>query len=218
VTSVETSQLDRDALAPRVVFDTARAVSIGFLGAVFLAILSFVAFGFGEAGTHFALRITARFAFIFFWLAYVGSGLAALAGRSFLPLKRSGREFGLAFASAELVHLGLVVWLAWIGFPPSRGLLLVFGTAMICVFLLALFSIARLQKLIGPMAWRLMRVLGMNYIALAFAKDFLRITPQFSVAYLAEYMPFVVLNVIGPILYFVPLILAVRSRTISDKR
>jgi len=65
-------------------------------------------FGAGERGTHVALQATARLSFVLFWPAYCAAALAALFGPSFQPLQRHVREFGLAFAAAHLVHLGLV--------------------------------------------------------------------------------------------------------------
>jgi hypothetical protein len=52
-----------------------------------------------------------------FWPAYTGSVLTTLFGPAFEPIKRRTREFGLAFASAHLVHLALVAWLIR---PTSR--------------------------------------------------------------------------------------------------
>src|SRR5271169_1487085 len=58
-----------------------------------------------------ALRSTARWSFLLFWLASVGGALATLFGSRFKELAARARDFGLAFASAHLVHLGLVAWL-----------------------------------------------------------------------------------------------------------
>jgi hypothetical protein len=126
--------------------------------------------------------------------------MTTLFGPAFEPLKRRGREFGLAFASAHLVHLGLVAWLTYIGHAPSRGVFLFFGVAVLWTYLLALFSIPRLQKALGSKGWWLLRVVGLNYIAYAFATDFLGY-PQFgSFKYLAGYLPFAALSVVGPLL------------------
>ena len=48
-----------------------------------------------------ALRATARWSFLWFWLAYAGGALAALFGSAFQPLAHRSRDFGLAFASDE---------------------------------------------------------------------------------------------------------------------
>jgi hypothetical protein len=132
--------------------------------------------------------------------------MTALFGPAFEPLKRRGRELGLAFASAHLVHLGLVAWLTYIGYAPSLGVFLFFGIAVLWVYLVALFSIPRLQGSLGPNGWWILRVVGLNYISFAFAKDFLG-DPQFgSFKYLVTYLPFAALSVVGPLLCFAALV------------
>jgi hypothetical protein len=171
-----------------------------FCAALGLAALVLAALGPGQHATSVALRVTARFSFLLFWLAYAGGAMTTLFGPAFDPLKRRARELGLAFASAHLVHLGLVAWLTYIGAPPSRGTFVLFGIAALWVYLLALFSIPRLHKALGSRAWWFLRVVGLNYIAYAFAKDFLQY-PQFgSFKYLAGYLPFAALSVAGPAL------------------
>jgi hypothetical protein len=171
-----------------------------FCAALGLTALVLAALGPGEHGTIVALQVTARFSFLLFWLAYAGGAMTAVFGPAFEPLKRRGREFGLAFASAHLVHLGLVAWLTYIGHAPSLGVFLFFGIAVLWVYLVALFSIPRLQASLGPNGWWILRVVGLNYIAFAFAKDFLG-DPQFgSFKYLVTYLPFAALSVVGPLL------------------
>jgi hypothetical protein len=171
-----------------------------FCAALGLAALVLAALGPGEHGTAVALQVTARFSFLLFWLAYAAGAMTTLFGPAFEPLKRRGRELGLAFASAHLVHLGLVAWLTYIGAAPARGTFVFFGVAALWVYLLALFSIPRLHKALGPKAWWLLRVVGLNYIAYAFATDFLGY-PQFgSLKYLVTYLPFAALSVLGPLL------------------
>jgi hypothetical protein len=170
-----------------------------FCAALGLAALALAALGPGVHGTVVALKVTARFSFLLFWLAYAAGAMTTLFGPAFEPLKRRGREFGLAFASAHLVHLGLVAWVTYIGAAPPRGVFLFFGVAVLWTYLLALFSIARLQQTLGSKGWWLLRVVGLNYIAYAFAKDFLGY-PQFgSIKYLVGYLPFAVLSVVGPL-------------------
>ena len=158
------------------------------------------AFGAGERGTHVALQATARLSFVLFWPAYCAAALAALFGASFQPLQRRMREFGLAFAAAHLVHLGFLAWLSYIGDAPPRGSFIFFGIAALCTYLLALFSVARLQRALGASGWWLLRIVGLNYIAFAFAVDFLRLPASASAQYLVGYLPFVLLAVAGPLL------------------
>lgn len=171
-----------------------------FCAAGSLAGLVLAALGLDERGTDVALQVTARFSFLLFWPAYAGGALATLFGPIFEPLKRRGREFGLAFASAHLIHIALVGWLIQIGAPPPWGTFVFFGIAVLWLYLLALFSIVRLQRMLRPKVWWLLHLIGLNYIAYAFATDFLRASPVDSLKHLIGYVPFAVLSVLGPAL------------------
>ena len=81
-----------------------------------------IALGAKQSGIDAALAATARLMFLLFWPAYSGGALVALFGAVFQPLKQHAREFGLAFASALLVHLGLVAVLCLIGRARRRDL------------------------------------------------------------------------------------------------
>ena len=182
-------------------------VAFGVALALTATVLAVV--GSDANGTRVALRLTARWSFLLFWAAYAGGAMAALFGPALLPLARRGRELGLAFAAAQSVHLGLVVWLYWItGRPPLSGWLLVFFAAgVVWTYLLAAFSIRTLSEILGSERWRLLRVLGMNYILLAFARDFVLPAMHSGVAHqnvwrLVEYGPFAAMCVAAPFLRF----------------
>ena len=138
-----------------------------------------------------------------FWLAYAGGAIAtlfrieALAGR--------GREFGLAFAAAHLVHIGLVIWLGVLmgKVPLSGGLLLFFLAGLFFTYLLAFLSFGGARAL-GPL-WRPLRFIGMNYILIAFARDFVLpvLYPkpsQYNVAHFVAYAPFAAASILAPLL------------------
>jgi hypothetical protein len=166
------------------------------LGAnLLLATIVLVVLGAGIHGTATALRVTARVSFLWFWAAYIGSALTTLFGRAFLPLKQRGREFGLAFATALLVHLCLVSWLCWIGAAPAVGVFVLFGTAAVFTYLLAICSVGNFQSMLGPRRWPLLRMIGMNFILCAFFKDFAR-SPLFGDFWHAvEYVPFAMMAI-----------------------
>jgi hypothetical protein len=175
-------------------------MALAFCAELGLATLVLAAFGTQERGTDIALQVTARFSFLLFWPAYAAGAMTALFGPVFEPFKGRAREFGLAFASAHLVHLALVAWLTYIGHAPSRGVFVFFGVAVLWTYLLALFSIRHLQQALGSRGWWFLRVVALNYIAYAFAKDFLRYPQLGSIKYLAGYAPFAILSVLGPLL------------------
>lgn len=158
--------------------------------------------GIGGDGTHTALRLTARWAYCLFWPAYVGGALAALFGPMFQPLARRGRELGLGFAAAMLPHAALVVWLYYISPRPPLPLhsAVYFGIGLFFVYLLALFSIPRLFAALPRPAWVALRTIGMEYIALAFLRDFLTDPFDHGLVKLLSYLPFIALAGLGYLL------------------
>ena len=167
--------------------------------------LAAAVFAIKGADIVMALRVTARWSFLLFWLAYAGGALAELFGPAFGPLAARGRDFGLAYAAAQLVHVGLVVWLFRISSRPplSGGLFDFFVAAVLMTYLLAIFSFGGLSKALGSKGWRALRIVGLNYILLAFARDFV---PAFrgiadrGVSHFIGYAPFVAMCIAAPIL------------------
>jgi hypothetical protein len=176
------------------------AASLG--AALLLAIMVLAVMGADAHGTSTALRVTGRFSYLLFWPAYAGGSLAKLVGPRLALLARRARCFGLAFAAAHLVHLGLVVWLYRISSRPplSETMFWFFTIAIAWTYLLALLSVARLAEAVGRARSRFLRTVGIEYIAFAFLVDFV-ITPlRFGVRQPLEYLPFALLAVAGPIL------------------
>jgi len=151
-----------------------------------------------------ALRLTARWSFLLFWVAYSGGATAQLFGPAFKPLAARGREFGLAYAAAMLIHLGLVVWLFQISVrPPLSGRPFVFfSIGMIWTYLLALFSFGGLTKVLGTRGWPRLRIVAMNYILFAFALDFVPATFRGIAHYgvWLQYAPFAAMCIAAPLL------------------
>lgn len=164
---------------------------IAFLVAVGLAAAVLATFGTGSRGTLMALRVTARWSFVLFWLAYTGAAVSRLIGPRLAGLARRGREVGLAFASAQLVHVSLVVWLIYIGSGPGRMIFFWVGI-LLFTYLLALLSLPLLRNALGERLWRILLNLGLEYIALVFAVDFILIPLQAHGvrAYPLTYVPF----------------------------
>jgi hypothetical protein len=170
-----------------------------FCAALIIAIVVLAMFGGSDRGTRRALEVTARFSFLLFWLAYAGGAMATVFGPLFRPLARRGRDFGLAFASAHLVHVGLVLWLYRISqsSPVSLPFAIFFSVGLVWVYLLALFSIKRLSQMLAPAWWRLLRTIGLEYISLAFLADFGPGALHASVRGLVGYLPFLSLGIVG---------------------
>jgi hypothetical protein len=171
-----------------------------------LAITVLCITGTDTKSIQLALQLTARWAFLPFWMAYAGRAMAELFGPILEPLARRGREFGLAYAAALLVHLGLVVSLFLItSRPPLTGVILaIFLVGAVCTYLLAVFSFGGLAKVLGSTGWYALRIVGMNYILFAFALDFVRVAAHGPAHYgrwrLVEYAPFAAMSVAAPLL------------------
>src|SRR3954471_5611349 len=160
--------------------------------------------GVSEKPTRLALEVTARWSFILFWLAYTGNALARLSGWE--GIGGHAREFGLSFAAAHLVHVALVIWLSYLlgRIALSGGLLLFFAVGLFWVYLLAALSFGGARAM-GRQAWRIIRFVGMNYILIAFGRDFmlpiLHPKPaQHTLAHFLAYAPFAALSVAAPLL------------------
>jgi hypothetical protein len=179
-----------------------------WMGTAFVVALGLAAAVFATRGLDIvqALRMTARWSFLLFWLAYAGGALAELFGPTFRPLAAHGRDLGLAYASAQLVHVGLVIWLFQISSKPplSGGLYDFFVLAVLMTYLLAIFSFFGLSKTLGSKGWRALRIVGMNYILLAFARDFLLASlhgiADHGASHFLSYAPFAAMCIAGPIL------------------
>lgn len=169
-----------------------------FLIAVVSAAVVLAIFGVGEQGTTVALRLTARWSFVLFWFAYTGSAMARLFGPRLAGLARHGRNFGLGFASAQVVHVGLVLWLLYLA-PGENGRMVFFWVGILCTYLLALFSSPRLRDALGPRLWRISCMIAMEYIALVFFVDFIRNPLQGHGLgkYPPSYLPFALMLVAG---------------------
>jgi hypothetical protein len=172
-----------------------------FGGALALAVAVLADYGTGLDGIGQAVRYTARWSFLFFWLSYTGGALATLFGPAFAGLARRARALGLAFATALQVHIGLVVWLGVVmGQIPLRGgILLFFLVALFCTYLLVLLSFGIGTRNLGRL-WRPLLLLGTTYILIAFGRDFLLDAPAQPTQHwlsFAEYVPFALLSVIA---------------------
>ena len=181
-------------------------MALAFL--VGLVIVFFIRAGAGPGErVAMALRATARWSFLLFWLASAGGALTTLFGSRFQALAQCARDFGLAFASAHLVHLGVVAWI-YFSSPdvPPQSTLIFFGIAAIWTYVLAILSIKRLSAGLNPRVWRTVRTVGVEYISLAFLTDFARNPFQGGILDAANYLPFLALAIAGPILRLAALV------------
>ena len=148
-----------------------------------------------------ALRATARWSFLWFWLASSGGALTVLFGSKFQAIARRARDFGLAFASAHLVHLGLVAFLLYHSITPfPRFPLILFGFGVFWVYLLALLSFKPASAVLQPRTVRMIRAVGVEYIAFIFLYDFVLDSLHGGLAHFLFYLPFLIFGAGGPLL------------------
>jgi hypothetical protein len=204
-------KIDEHLSGKRVKRESAAMLWMGVAFGVALALAAPVlaVAGTDAEGLRVALRVTARWSFVLFWMAYAGGAVATLLGPAVAPLARRGREFGLAFASAHLVHIGLVVWLYQIlnHLPLSGPLSAFFVIGIFWTYLLAALSFGGLSEALGRRYWHLVRFVGMNYILLAFARDFVPPVIRSGIAHQdiwrsVAYVPFAAMSVAAPLLVF----------------
>jgi hypothetical protein len=188
-----------------------------FVGLALTAIVLFI-FGAGDRGMVLALRVTARWSFLPFWLAYAGGAVATVLGPSFGGLARHGRQLGLAFASAQLIHLGLVVRVYQIAAEPL-GAMTFFWLGAFCTYLLAFFSLPWLRNALEPRIWRAVRTIAVEYIAFVFAYDFILGPLKAPLAkYPLSYLPFALMLVGGTTLRIAAFAVRHRARPHSESR
>jgi hypothetical protein len=193
-------------------------IAASFAVALALVVVLRLGAGPGERVSG-ALRATARWSFCLFWLATVGRALATLFGERFQRLAEHARDLGLCYASAQLVHVGLVVWIYCYASvhgtgTPSRSTLIFFGIGVCWTYLIALLSFQSFAAELNVRTCRILRSIGVEYIALAFFVDFFRSPFQNGFAHIASYAPFVVLSVAGPLLRLA----AVGKKRLTERR
>ena len=172
-----------------------------FGGGLALAVAVLAGYGTGPDGLRLGIFVTARWAFLFFWLSYTGGAMAILFGQAFAGLARQARALGLGFATAIQVHIGLVVWLGVVirQIPLQGRVLWFFLVALLFTYLLVLLSFGIGMRHLGR-RWRPLLFLGTTYILIAFGRDFVPgALDQKSQhwLYAAEYVPFALLSLIA---------------------
>jgi hypothetical protein len=172
-----------------------------FCGGLAIAGAVLAEYGTGRIGIGQAVRYTARWAFLFFWLSYAGGAMAILFGPAFAGAARRARALGLAFATAIQVHIVFVVWLGVvIGQMPLQGAILFFFLlALFCTYLLVLLSFGIGTRNLGRL-WRPLLLLATTYILIAFGRDFVLGALAYKTQdwlYAAEYVPFALLSLIA---------------------
>jgi hypothetical protein len=172
-----------------------------FCGQLVLAAAVLGVMGTDPKGTSMALHETGRLSFLLFWPAYVGGALATLFGPRFGGLARRGRDFGLAYAAAQLVHVGLVSRLILIeGRPFVEAIMPFFAVGIVWTYVLALSSVERLNHMFSPNFLRIIRSVGLEYLAFVFFADLVVLPIQVHAGHPIDYVPLSTLLILGTLL------------------
>jgi hypothetical protein len=172
-----------------------------FCVALALSIIALANFGTGARGMAEGLRLTGRWSLILFWPAYAGGAMVTLFGPRLSILARHGRKFGLAYAAAQLVHFGLVARLVSNSDGPIlQSIMPFFAVGIVWTYLLALSSAKPLSNVYAPQHLRILRAVGLEYLALIFLADFVLGPIGTHIEHPLEYLPFSILIIIGPLL------------------
>jgi hypothetical protein len=176
-------------------------MAAAFCVALATAVVTLAVAGVDEHGIGAALVLTGRLSFLIFWPAYVGGAAATLFGRRFSGLARHGRDFGLAYAAAQLVHFSLVARLV-LGSqrPLLEAVMPFFAIGVVWTYVLAAFSVERIGNAAGQKHVRILRNIGLEYLALIFFVDLVSLPLGERSGYPLEYLPFSALIIVGPLL------------------
>jgi hypothetical protein len=127
--------------------------------------------------------------------------MATLFGPRLNILVQYRRDFGLGYAAAHLVHVGLVAHLVSMSDRPFlEAIMPFFAVGVVWTYLLALSSWERLSNLFSPSFWRALRNIGLEYLALIFFSDLVLLPIRTHTNHPFEYLPFSILIIAGPIL------------------
>lgn len=202
-------------LGPKPKFRAGLWVLGAFVASLLLAVIPLQVDGTAAPGTLLGLKLTARWAYVFFWLAYVGGPMAALFGSRFEPLARRARELGLAFVAAMVPHTALVAWIFYISPTPpmTRAKAVFFLIALAFAYALALLSFRQVSARLAPSTARRLRVVGVEYIALAFLRDFIGVPAHPDWLQRLAYVPFIGLAIAAALLRLTRLAVGARQRT-----
>jgi hypothetical protein len=115
------------------------------------------------------------------------------------------------------VHVGLVLWLYHIAAGPGSAMVF-FWVGIFCTYLLVLLSLPRLRDLLGVRLWWIFRAMAIEYIAVAFAADFILAPLQKDELGKLSYLPFALMLVAGAGLRAAAFRKTIPSRIYRDRR
>ncbi len=130
--------------------------------------------GWSEEGLLAGSRITARWAFAWFIVAWSASSVARLwPGGWRAVLLRRRRAVGLGFAAGHFVHAGFFI--AAMAMGTERSLVTIVGGGLGYAFIAAMTVTSNdaSVRAMGPKAWKLLHQVGGWYVLVIFLNSYL---------------------------------------------
>ena len=155
---------------PRIVW-----ILVGLSLIVFASV--FVIHGFTEASTRLNIRLSARLAFLAFWMAFIASSVQFFFRNQFgFWILANRKFFGISFGIIHLIHLALLALLQ-LYFHPVFQLanpisLAGGGIAYLFVVLMLITSFQSAKDMMPFKAWEIIHTLGMYWIAAVFLTSY----------------------------------------------
>lgn len=136
--------------------------------------------GLNAQGALAASRLTARWSFVWFMLAWSASSMAALwPGGWRRTLLQRRRAIGLSFAMAHLIHAGFfLIAMLMFGEKIPAATLVGGGIGYLFVALMAATSNTASVRLLGPKIWQALHATGGWVIFVIFAFSYLGRIPE----------------------------------------
>jgi DMSO/TMAO reductase YedYZ heme-binding membrane subunit len=159
---------------------------VAVLGAAIVAAswIDFSAYGDAIDGLRSAARLTADISLVLFGLAFSASSALRLRRNGVTVwLTQNRRSMGLSFAFSHLVHLGVVVAIAFVNpahFAAHTNIVTYVGGGLgyVLIAAMAATSFDRSAAWLGPKWWRRLHVFGSYYIWFIFASNSVGLTIQ----------------------------------------
>jgi methionine sulfoxide reductase heme-binding subunit len=133
---------------------------------------------FEVEGVRMVIRFTARTSLLLFCLAFSAAALARLVPNAFTRWQlRNRRYLGLTFAASHALHAGAIYAFSRMdpaGFAMATNIAsYVFGgVGYAFIIAMAATSFDRTMAAVGPLAWRLLHLVGGYYLLLQFMVSF----------------------------------------------
>lgn len=137
----------------------------------------FLIHGFTESATRLNVRLSARFSFLSFCIAFAASSVQYFTRNEFGFWMLANRKFfGVSFGIIHLIHLSLLGLLQTSFYPvfDEKGMITLLGggTAYLFVVVMLITSFESIKKKMSFKIWKFVHTVGMYWIAVVFLTSY----------------------------------------------